>query len=153
MIDYPNAVNELRSLFNTNFQTLPLTVLSYVPDIYWEGDEPVSPIDNSKFWVRFSERNSSNNQSSLRNDGLTKRYRNRGFVFVQVFCPKIVEGLNKSSFSIGLEIANFVKKIFQGHSTSDNIWFRETRVQTLDPENLWYRFNVIAEYQHDEEGS
>ena len=149
MINYPDAVDELRNLFNVNFQTLPTSILSYVPDIHWEGVELSSDIDTSKFWIRFSERSSGTNQSSLRNDGLVKRYRNRGFVFVQVFCPVSVEG----SMNTGRRIADFVKKIFQGHSISGNIWFRETRVQTLDPENLWYRFNVIAEYQHDEEGS
>ena len=144
---YKQAVEEMFEFFYLKWVVDSLTVLTYVPEIRVDGDGQVDNQDNEKFWCRFSQQTVTTQQSTFRSD-TPKRYTTHGLIYIQIFCPK-----QQNSISVGRSLADIAKKIFQGHTTSDNIWFRNSRIRELDPEDLWYRFNIVSEYQYDEEGN
>lgn len=144
---YKQAVEEMFEFFYLKWIVDSLTVLAYVPEIRVDGDGKVDNQDNEKFWCRFSQQTVTTYQSTFRSDS-PKRYTTHGLIYIQIFCPK-----QQNSISAGRSLADIAKKIFQGHTTNDNIWFRNSRIRELDPEDLWYRFNVVSEYQYDEEGN
>lgn len=148
MINYPDAVDEMRLHFSSNFESLPASILDHIPEIEWDGSENPDAKNTGEFWVRFSEQQSSSTQSSFGSNEFGKRYRNKGLIFIQIFCPKSVS----MSKDTGRKIANYVKKLFQGHTDSGNVWFRDSEVRTLESEDVWYRFNVVAKYTHEEGG-
>lgn len=149
MIDYPDAVKEMFQLFYDRWIVDSLTVgLGYAPEMRWQGVEIGTDPDVSKYWVRISQQTAYQNQSTFRNESLKSRHRINGLIIVQLFCPKS----DSESMQNGRELAQIAKKIYQNHSTSGNIWFRNAVVKELTPENLWNRFNIVGEYRHDEEG-
>lgn len=145
--DYNTAIEEIYNEFYTTWIAQSSAVVGYVPEIRVEGVELPDEPDYSKFWCRFSTQEVRSNQTTLKGDEKI-RYRNYGLVFIQIFCPK--SGV--TSARDGRDLSDIGKKSYQGHSTSGKIWFRNTRVNGLTPENLWYRINVISEYQYDTQG-
>lgn len=149
MIDYPDAVDAMFSQFNTEWAAGTTAICGYVPQVFWDGVESATALDTSKYWARVSEQQVTSEQSTFRNESMKKRQRNHGLIFVQVFAPRSVA----NSMDIGRKLANYAKNIFKGKSTNGRIWYRNSRVLTLSPEEMYNRFNVVSEYEHDEESS
>lgn len=146
-----DARNQMNALFKTAWQANTIAVAGYVPDVQWEGVQPRDVPDASKHWARMSIQTVFEEQTTLSNcEGAPgkKRYTASGLIFVQLFCPKsIVDG-----YSVGGDLADVAKNAFRGKTTSGKIWFRNVRINPLDPEDLYYRFNVVAEFEYDELG-
>lgn len=149
MTEYPNAVDEMYKAFNDYWIANSAAVAGYVPEIRWHGKEKADAPEGNKFWVRVSTKSVFEEQislsSSVSEDG-RKRYTGYGLVFVQLFCPKSVT----NSIYLGRQLAQIAKKAYRGKSTPSKIWFRNVRINELDAENVWYRFNIISDYQYDE---
>lgn len=138
--------DEICSLFWSKWNSAETSaIVGYVPDVFWpmlEEDEP----DSSKFWARLSIQSENEEQTCFRGSDLTRRYTGSGTIFVQLFCPKSEFGnVNK-----GRTLAQVAQAAFRGKATQCGIWFRNVRIIELSAENLYYRFNVIADYEYDE---
>ena len=146
MITEMNAIREMYSMLRSEWNDTGISdIVGYTPELRREGYEPRSLPDTSKYWGRFSVRPTSDVQSTIKSTN-DKRYRINGTMFVQIFGPKSSD----ESFGNIHQMAAIIKNVFRGHSTSDSIWFRDARIDVLNPEEKWYIINVVVRYQHDE---
>lgn len=145
------ARNEINGLFLAAWNAGAGALAGYVPEIEWQGRQPRNTPDGSKFWARVSMQTVFEEQTTLSTcEGKPgqKRYTASGLVFVQLFCPKS----NTQAFEIGGKLAEVARNAFRGKSTPGKVWFRNARINELDPEELYYRFNVVTEFEYDELG-
>ena len=147
MISYQAAIDEMFAKFYTAWQTLDVG-LGYVPETRWQGIEVANEPDKSKYWVRVSQQTVDENQSTFRQGSSGRRFTTEGLIFVQLFCPKS----DSQAMTTGRKLATIARDAFRAVDSSDNIWFRNSRIVELSPENEWRRFNIVAEYEYDEEG-
>ena len=77
-----------------------------------------------------------------------KRYTASGLVFAQIFSPRSAS----NGFEKGIALGEVAKKAFRGKTTPGKIWFRNVRLNELEPEDSFYRLNVVAEFEYDELG-
>jgi len=146
---FSNAVNELNKLFNDYWKANTTSICGYVPEIRWNGIEKADAPDSSKFWCFHSVLNADEEQKTLSvSVGLPgqKRYESYGIIIVQLYCPKSI--LN--SKDKGRQLATVAKNCYRGKQTSGGVWLKNVRIIDVDPEELCYRFNIIADYSFDE---
>lgn len=146
------AIEQTQQLFLAAWTANAGAVFGYVPDIEWHGQESVGAVDRSKVWVRFSTQNVFEQQASFATDvaqPFQRRYESSGLVFVQLFLPKTVD----NAVTKGRSLAQVAKAAFRGKSTAGGVTFNNVRINDgLTPEELFYRINVVAEYEFDELG-
>jgi len=155
MLNHLEAKNEVRRAFRiawnagiaSGFTNIPPVVFAkvgsatpYVPEIRWHGVEKSDDIDNGVHWCRFSSQSIQTKQSVI-----SRRIRTTslGLVIVQIF-------YSKSAFKTEDELLGLIgQNAFIGHKTPGGVWFRESTLIDLDPEENHFRANVVAEYEYD----
>lgn len=150
-VTYTEAIDDIDAIFWNQWKTLSAGVVGYVPNVQWHNVEQQAKIDGSKFWCRVSTQNVNEEQASLSTcvgAPIQKRYTAYGLVFIQLFCPKS----NSKSAELGRELAQIARNAFRGRSTPGRVWFRNARINELVEEDLFYRYNVVAEYEYDDLG-
>jgi len=115
------------------------------PELRFTGVE-VGAIPQTYF-ARFTMRSVLERQATLRN-GEDQRYTSSGVIFVQVFAPKS----DQQAAERLRRLAEAAKGIFRGKTFDGCIWFRNMRINDLDPEEKFLRANVVGEYEYDEIG-
>lgn len=150
-IEYNDAIDEMFALFNAYWNANTSAIAGYIPEVRWIGNETDTKPNGSKHWARVSTQNLTEVQATLSNcvgiEG-QKHYEANGLIFVQLFAPKQVD----NSFEECRKLAQIAKKAFRGKTTPGKIWFRNVRINELAPDNLFYRINVVGEYEFDELG-
>ena len=111
-----------------------------------KGIEKTTNPPTDLYWCRWSYRTISEDLSSLKSEN--KIYTTNGILTIQIFGPLQDE---RSQRRIQ-QLADGIKKIFRGHSTSDSIWFRGSGVAEMSANENWNNSNVIVNYQYDETG-
>lgn len=144
MIDYETAIDLMYGVFNTKWQD-SAAIVGYVPDIRWEGVEETNSPALDQFYCRVTQKTASEPLVSLRSDSSNRRYRSKGFIFIQIFCPRAVG----TAFQSGRKLATLTRECFLT-SRMDDVLIREVVRKELDPEPSWYRFNVNVQYEFDE---
>lgn len=150
MITQNAARDEIFTLFK-NAWDLSIAIAGYVPEIDYQGMQPLAPPDVSKHWCRVSIQTVGEHQASLANDGGmpgTRTYTTFGLIFIQIFSPRSAS----NAFEEGILLGQIAKAAFRGKTTPGKIWFRNVRLNELAPENSFYRLNVVAEFEYDEQG-
>lgn len=150
-IQYDDAIDEMKSQFWLAWSADTTAIVGYVPETRWQNNEKPDKPDNAKFWVRVSVLNAGEAQSTLSNcvgEPGKKRYTSAGLVYIQLFCPKTVVNADK----LGQQLSKVARNAYRGKKTAGGIWFRNVRIIPVNAEELFYRFNIIAEYEYDELG-
>lgn len=148
---HTGARNEINKLFNTAWQANAGAVAQYVPPVEWQGVQPKDTPNTSKHWARVSIQTVLEDQTTLSScEGQPgqKRFTASGLVFVQIFSPKSLG----DGFKVGGLLAEVARNAFRGKTTDSHVWFRNVRINELEPEDLYYRHNVVAEFEYDELG-
>lgn len=144
---FSGAADEICSTFWQSFNVAEVSSLvGYIPDVRWPMVEEPGEPDSSKYWARLSVQTVFEEQTAIAGNDLKRRYTASGLVFVQLFCPKSVS----DSGEVGRKLAELARAAFRGKSSPNNVWFRNVRINELSPENLFHRFNVVAEFEYDE---
>jgi len=141
------AVTEINKLFNDAWTSGATSIAGYVPEIRWNGNERPSKPDSSKFWCYHSVFNTGEEQKTLSNAVTSpgsKRYESEGLIIIQIYCPKSI--LN--SKDKGRQLATVAKNAYRG--VQSDVDFKNVRIVDVDPEELYYRFNVVVDYSFDE---
>lgn len=149
MISPDKARDEINATFYVAWKSQTADIVGYIPQVLWQGSLQTSIPDGSKFWARVSQQTVTDEQATLSTcEGKPgqKKYTVRGLVFVQIFCPRS----SGQAFQVGQKLAMVARKSFRGQSTAGKVWFRNARIQELPPEELFERFNVVAEFEYDE---
>lgn len=145
---YEEAKDEIYSQFFAAWVAGSAAIVGYVPEVRWQNLEEATKPDQSKYWARVSTQSVDEPQANLGADAEGKRrYTGLGLVFVQIFVPK-TEGNDYK----GAKLAELARNAYRGKKTTGGVWFRNVRINNLEPEELFYRFNVVAEYEYDEIG-
>ena len=150
MINYVDATDEIYDLFLKGFEKPAENLLGYVPEIYWRNKERADKPASDKFWCRvtvYTELEEQANISVANAGAYAKRWTTSGIVMIQLFCPRAV----KNSDKLGQQLSNIIKLCYRGKTTDGGIWFRNARINDgLEPEELFYRFNIVADFEYDE---
>lgn len=145
---YSAAVKSMESQFNSYWLLNSALFFGYIPEVEWYGKESKGKVDRSKVWVRFLTQNVYEEQQTLSDfvdKPFSRRFEISGLVFVQIFIPKtIANGVIK-----GRDLAEVARNCFRGRRI-DGIVFRNVRINELPSEELFYRLNVVGEYEFSE---
>lgn len=163
MLNHITAKDSIRELFYTRFvdfvtngissESIPALGLkkrgsttTYIPAVNWRNVEKVDPNDNGVHFLHFTMQNVIKRQKTLaggRVDNVGTCYTTRGFVTVEIYFSKSAyQTIDEDRLSMIVERC-FVQQ------NSGCIWFRNTTIVDLDPEENHYRSNVLAEYEYD----
>lgn len=148
---YQGAINAMFGRFRIAWESGSPWIVGYVPYVYWQGVRDPRPVDMSVYWARVSQQTVDEQRGSLSNDvgePGKARYNVAGLIFVQLFCPQ----KDAASMERGRALAVVARDAFRGHTADGVVWFRNARINELEPESLADRFNVVAEYEYDELG-
>lgn len=121
------------------------------PDIRWPGLEVEGNPPTDKFWLRVSTQGVAAPQTGFSNGALpnaNRRYTPAGFVIVALFGPRS----QADAWEKLKALAQLARNTFRGKTTASGVIFRNVRIQELDPEALWHRIQVVAEFEYDEIG-
>ncbi len=145
---YSTAIDEIFARFNGVWQGASALV-GYVPEVRWQGVEKAATPDKDKYWCRVSTQNVLDQQTTLQTAVAPtsgRRYTSTGLVFVQLFCPMS----DSRSTERGRLLAELARSAYRGVATAGGVWFRNARINELPPDEGFYRFNIIADYEFDE---
>lgn len=145
------AVNEIQHAFKAAWDLNSGAVFGYVPDVEWYGNEKNSKVDRAKAWARFSTQNVFEEQATLSTcveQPFSRRYEASGLIFVQLFLPKTID----NALIEGRKLAKIARNAFRGKKTESGVSFHNARIVDLSPEELFYRLNVVVEYDFDDIG-
>lgn len=151
MTTYTQAVDAMFKLFNDAWSAGASAIVGSVPPIRWQGVEGRDkPLPNS-YWCRVSTQNVLERQTTHKTGvaiGENRRYTSSGLLFVQLFCPmSSADAMDK-----GRQLATLARDAFRGKTTPNDVWFRNARINELPPEESFYRFNIVVEYEYDDIG-
>lgn len=150
-VEYPDADAEMARVFKAAWDSGTPAVAGYIPNVEWYGLETPDKVDRSQFWARFSTQHIYDEQSTLSDyvaEPFRKRYTGSGLVFIQLFMPKTID----NAVIKGRRLAKVARNAFRGKKTPGGIWFRNARINDVPAEDLFYRLNVVTEYEFDEIG-
>lgn len=151
-VEFDQAVAEMEVIFNTAWQANAGAVFGYIPQIVWNGKEASTKVDRTKVWVRFSTQNVTEEQATLStcvDKPYVRRWNGAGLIFVQLFLPKTIA----NALIKGRTLAKVARNAYRGKKSDGGVTFHNVRINDgLDPEELFYRINVVAEYDYDELG-
>lgn len=148
---YTQAVDAMFALFNVAWSAGAAAIVGSVPQIRWQGVEGTSPPPVNGYWCRVSTQNVIEQQTTHKTGiapNENRRYTSSGLLFVQLFCPMS----DAQAMDKGRQLAMLARNAFRGKSTSNDVWFRNARINELSPEDNSYRFNIIVEYEYDDIG-
>jgi hypothetical protein len=145
---YVGAKNEIYSLFTQRFNADAAAIIGYVPQIFYRNNEQPTKPGSDKYWVRASIQTIDAAQTALSDCGEIgkKRYTEYGLFFAQLFAPKSDPQVDDKL----AKLAAMAREIFRGTTTEGHVWFRNARINEIDPEALFYRSNVVTEFEYDE---
>ena len=149
MTTYTTAINDIFTQINTAWIAGAAAAVGEAAELRFVGVEREGKIPLDKFWGRVSTQGVAEGQASIAN-GVgapnNRRWRADGLVFVQLFAPK---SRNTAMQKLRL-LAQLARDAYRGKQTLNSVSFYNARIQELDPEELFYRINVVAEYAYDE---
>lgn len=146
---YQQAIDEMYTILDTSINASSTAIVGYIPTIYWPGDKPVDNVDGSKFWLRVAVQTLLNPQATFSNDvgaANQRRYTSKGILIFQVFCPQSVD----SSYVLGQRLAILIRDSYRRVTTPGGVWFSNARIKEIPSEEIFYRFNVIVDFQFDD---
>jgi len=145
MTDYEQAIDDIFGMFVPVWNAESAAVVGYVPEIRYQGVEEKEELPTGKYWCRLSQMSEDEGQATLRN-GDCQRYTTDGLLFVQLFCPK----KDAEAMTLGRRLSVIARSAYRGKKSPNGVWFRNVRIKELAPESKWIKFNIIAEYEYDE---
>lgn len=145
------AKDEILALFNVAWNANAAAIVGYVPEVRWPNVEEAALPGRDMYWARVSMQTVMEEQAALAIDVAAianRKYETAGLIFVQLFCPKVETAGTK-----GLQLATIARNAYRGKRTSPgNVNFYNVRIMPLEPEALFKRFNIVAEYEYNELG-
>lgn len=148
-ISYDDAMDNIRTQFNTAWSAGAAAIAGYVPEVRWQDDKKSWKPPSDKIWCRHAIDSVTAEQTnvSVCDPQLgTRRFTDYGLVFVQIFVP---EGLPNAQ-SILDRLAMLARDAYRGKVAPGNIVFRTVRINRIPPEDVWFRRNVVSEYEFDD---
>lgn len=146
-----NARKEIFERFDTTWAAKAGVIVGGdAPEVRYKGDERKELPGSSKYWARASTQMVDTRQAAHQMpeapDASNVIYATAGVVIIQIFAPMS----ERTSYGKGELLAELAQCIFMATETPSAVWFRNPRINELDDDGTWYRWNVIADYQFDQ---
>lgn len=143
-MDYEAARDSIQGHFNAYWVANSAAVNGgKVPVVEWDNLEKLDPKPVGAAWARCTVQHQLGVQRTLGETG-TRRFGRAGLVTVQLFVP----------VAVGLTLADRLSKIaadaFEGKSTVDGVWFRNTSVREVGPDASWLQTNIVSAFEYDQ---
>ena len=120
-----------------------------VPEARWQGEEKPGKPDKDKYWIRSSTQLVTTRQAGHREPPAPGQslafFDTFGVVFVQVFAP-----MKTGAYAKGELLGELLQNAFMATETPSGVWFRNPRINELENDGTWYRWNVIADFQFNQ---
>lgn len=117
-----------------------------VPEIRYQGLERGALPGSKTYWVRFGTTMVTTEEGGyVQGDGPEQSpvaYEAYGFITVQLFAPMIPGGYEKGEL-----LAELAQCMFMRYETPSSVWFRKPRIEQLENDGTWYRWNVFVDYR------
>jgi len=139
---YIEAVDELFGMLLDVVHTESAAIIGYEPEIRWPGEAAGIKPPKERYWSRASEQIVTDGQVSLANAQGIKVYEATGLCYLQIFCPRNLDG----SLDKGRLFAQAVRNKFRRGSPSGEIWFRNQRIVKQPETAEAYPLNVVIEF-------
>lgn len=146
MISHYDALNEMFALVKAGVESSDVsTIIGYTPQIVWQFIQPADKPDGSKFWLRVSANNISDEQTSFA-EPLDGSFTTEGLIVIQIYGPFSDHLAGKKI----RQLAEFLRNLFRKKSTPGGVWFRRASLIELESDkNIFHRINVQSEYTFD----
>lgn len=148
MIDELDSYDEICSFFSEAWNVIDWSLVGNVqpPTIYYTGRTSDTPPAEESF-VRLTINPTIGEQSTL-SGGVERQklWNNQGVISVQCFGSLQLP----NAFEVAKYAAIMAKRVFQGKTTENGIWFRNCRATEIGQSDGWFQYNTIVEYQFDE---
>ena len=142
-ITYVAAIDEIFDEFliywNANVASVSL---GYTPEIRWQNVENKLEPDTAKHYLRVSHTTIIERQVAIK--GTKKLYDTKGFIKIQFY-------FSKATLDTGDDraLTTIARDAFRKANSSD-VWYRNSRILPLPPEEDFYRADVISDYTYSE---
>lgn len=141
------AKDEAYTLVTTKFAEW-VGVTPFDVDVRFQGKVRADrPTD---LWVRLSMQQVQSVLSSFvatQDTGDKQQFETSGLIYAQVNAAMTFE----DSFAIGDLIATAIRDILRSADTPSGMWFRNARFTEVPDDGEFYKWNVVAEYEYDEQ--
>jgi len=165
MLNHEQAKNEIKKQFNDTWLAgliagfnssgasyAPLIFRTnqnvvYQPTIYWQNVQTVLDSDNERHFSRFSVMTNLTEQSAMSGRSYSvpgNKHTTFGLVVVELFFAKSAYSAGEESF-----LSLLSRKAFASRQTPNGVWFRNSTIRELRPEDSFFRSNVLTEFQYD----
>ena len=146
-LTYQQARKEMLARVATCWAAHAPAIVNPAPEIRYQGKEKPQLPGANKYWMRVSTKTVTTRQSGHampdEPDGSPVIYDTFGFITLQMFAPMNSE----ESWSKGELLSQLGQRMFMASETGGAVWFRNPRINELNNDGTWYRWNVIADYQ------
>lgn len=149
MTTYIAAYDQMHQMFTQGVNAGASAILGYVPEMRFLGVQKRENPPTDKFWIRFTVVSLTTPQSGVGvNSSQTgsRKYTDYGYLMAEVFCPKS----SPTAWRQGQLLATMIRDLFRGTETEGCVWFRNPRINPIDPVDNFYRLHVIADYEYDD---
>lgn len=148
MITSPEQARDDMFLMADTAITSLSTDLTFEPEIRWQGVE-IAEEPSSILWARVTKLETDEDQRYVSNSTNKRLFNHIGILSIELFGSKtdltIYEKLHYSAIK--------VRNHFRAKVSPNGVRYSRTRIVEVPNDNLWYKLNVIIEYDYDEEGT
>ncbi|MEE8518139.1 MAG: phage tail terminator-like protein [Dehalococcoidia bacterium] len=146
-LTFSEARDQIQTLFNVPWLADTPAITGTAPPVEWDNLEPLVP--SAAPWARANVAHEGGGQDSLSGGLGTSRFLRTGTFTVSIYT---VLG---TGTVISDALAKVVMDTMEGNTTADGlVWFRNIQLNEVGPDPdkdpLWYKVDVIAEFEYDE---
>jgi hypothetical protein len=113
--------------------------LDHTPVLHWPNVETDSQLDTNKHHLRFKIEVLDQPQTTL---ALNPCYTTFGFLTIQFFFSRV-----KYTQVDDVAMRTIARDAFR--NASNSVWYRNARSTAVNPEEIWYRAKVVADFVYD----
>lgn len=142
---YLEAIDNLFGYFFTHHQSVSPAIIGYEPEVRWWDVDGHDKPNIHRFWVQVVQETTSDTRRTIgKNSAGESCFRSNGILMITIFATKQdVAGGRKSR-----ELAQSYKDRFR--VDTDGLFFRESKIVEMEPEQDWIKIGVMVSYEYDE---
>ena len=135
------AFDDTMSRFKAIWDTTGLPVI--FQDVPLDAAAQANIDTGTSAWARITYRPNLRDQTSLASS-VAAKYTSQGIVIVEVYAPTGDGG------TLGRTLSQLVETCFEGVSTNNGVWYRNTHTEYIGTEGFWTHWNILSDWSYDE---
>lgn len=144
MTTIAQAVDDIHARFKAAWDTVEHAVVYTDVPLSTAAEAATNPESATLVpWARVTLRHNTRTQGTLVGVG-GRRFDVRGVFTVEIYTP------SGDGLTLARTLSRLVEQAFEGVSTPNGVWFRNTRTNEVGPDGPWFHVNVITEFLYDE---